>query len=188
MRAERFYPIIALALLAALTIWLERTTRSPEATQRIERGDPDFIGGNVRVTSFDADGRLSYELDAVRVTHYPQDLIDLEQPYLRYHGETALTTVRAEQGQTTSAAERVELNRNVVVRSKDREGKETIVTGEHLTVWPDLQRAATDTPVVLKQGKITASGNGMRADNVAGTLDLLGNTHTQMPSSRQTRQ
>lgn len=188
MQTDRFYPIVALALLAAVTIWLERTTRTPDTTERIARTNPDFIGSNVRVTSFDADGRLSYELDAVRMTHYPQSgITDLEQPYLRHHGDTGQTTVRALRGETAPDADVVDLHGEVIVRRSNPNGEDTIITTEHLTVWPDSQRAASDSPVIIKQGNITASGDGMRADSLAGTLDLVGATRVEMPSSKRTR-
>lgn len=187
MNADRLYPVVALVLLAALTIWLERVTRTPEAVQQVDRTHPDFIGDNVRIAHFDTDGRLSYELDADRITHYPaSDITDMERPHLRYHsarGETSATAAHGESGPDGSV---VKLRGEAVVTRKTPDSDDLIIESETLTVWPDAQKASTDSPVVLKNGNITAYGDGMRADNLAGTLDLVGATRMQMPSSRRT--
>ncbi|MDX5364065.1 MAG: LPS export ABC transporter periplasmic protein LptC [Pseudazoarcus pumilus] len=188
MNVDRFYPIIALAFLAAGTLWLERVTRAPEIVQQADRTHPDFIGDNVRVARFDTDGRLAYELDADRITHYPaSDITDLERPHLRYHSERGETSAMAARGETGPDGEVVDLRGEVVVLRKSHDGDDLIIESETLSVWPDAQKASTDSPVVLKNGNITAYGDGMRADNLAGTLDLVGAARVLMPSSRRTR-
>jgi lipopolysaccharide export system protein LptC len=175
-------------LLAAVTIWLERVTRTPEAVQQADRTHPDFIGDNVRVARFDTDGRLAYELDADRITHYPaSDITELERPHLRYHSERGETSARAAHGETAPGGDVVELRGEVVVLRKTPDGDDLVIESETLSVWPDAQKASSDSPVVLKNGNITAYGDGMRADNLAGTLDLVGATRVEMPSSRRTR-
>lgn len=188
MNVDRLYPIIALAMLAAVTIWLERLTRAPEEVQRIERTDPDFIGESVRVVSFDQAGKLSYELDAERITHFPaSDVTEFAKPNFRYHSANGLTTAVAQHGETTSKSEVVELRGKVVVRSSSRGSDDVTIESETLTLRPDSQQASTDSPVVLKRGNITAHGDGMRADNIAGTLDLVGAARVQLPSSPRNR-
>ena len=56
---------------------------------------------------------------------------------------------------------------------------------ETLTVWPDAQRARTDSPVLMTRGTARASARGMRADNLFGTLELIGEVSTTMPPRRQ---
>jgi lipopolysaccharide export system protein LptC len=188
MNMDRLYPVVALLLLAALTIWLERSTRAPDAVQRIDRTNPDFIGDNVRIARFDGDGQLSYELDADYVTHFPaSDITEFERPQLRYHSPKGQTIVTAAQGETHPQADLVELQGNVVLVRKNPDGDALTITSESLSLWPDAQKAATDSPVLLKHGNITAYGEGMRADNLAGTLDLVGATRMQMPSSKRNR-
>lgn len=189
MNVDRIYPVVALLLLAAATIWLERATRTPESVVRVDRSDPDFIGDFVRITSFDTDGRLAYELDADRMTHYPNsDITDFERPDLRYRSENGITTASAVRGESHPDDDLIALYGEVVVVRRDAAGEESIIESDSLSVWPDAQRAATDSPVVVKNGNITAHGEGMRADDLAGTFELVGPTRVQMPSSRRTRQ
>jgi len=188
MNADRLYPIVALVLLAAVTIWLERATRPAEVPVRVDRSDPDFIGEFVRIVSFDKDGRLAYELDADRITHYPSsDITDFVRPDLRYRSEKGMTTARAERGESYPDEDLVELHDDVLVVRRSPDGEESTIETDSLSVWPDAQRVATDSPVVLKNGNITAYGEGMRADDVAGTFELIGPARVQMPRSRRTR-
>ena len=57
---------------------------------------------------------------------------------------------------------------------------------ETLTVWPEDERAETRDPVVLTQGVSTAHANGLKSDNLFGTLDLLGSVRVHMPRSPRT--
>ena len=52
---------------------------------------------------------------------------------------------------------------------------------ETLTVWPDSYRARTDSPVQLRRGTTRADALGMRADNLFGTLELIGKVRVDMP-------
>ena len=54
---------------------------------------------------------------------------------------------------------------------------------ETLTVWPDNHRARSDSPVDLAQGRATASALGLRADNLFGTLELVGKVRVQLPAA-----
>ena len=56
---------------------------------------------------------------------------------------------------------------------------------ETLTVWPEAQRARTDSKVVMTRGAGRASAQGMRADNLFGTLELIGEVSATMPPRRQ---
>lgn len=189
MYIDRIYPIIALALLAAVTLWIERVTRAPAETPRIDRSDPDFIGERIRMTAYNTEGQPRYELIAERIVHYPMsDVTDFEQPRLRYQSSEGDIRIRADNGESGPSVERVLLHGDVVVtREAIGENPPLSLETATLTLWPDTQRAMTDAPVVLKHGNIVANGNGLRADNLVGTFDLVGDTRVQMPSSKRNR-
>lgn len=189
MHIDRIYPIIALALLAAITLWIERVTRAPAEAPRIDRSDPDFIGERIRMTAYDASGQPRYELIAQRIVHFPlSDVTDFEQPRLRYQSSEGDVRIRADSGESVRSGETVILNGDVVVtREGTAENPALSLQTATLTLWPDTQRAMTDAPVVLKHGNIVAHGNGLRADNLVGAFDLVGDTKVQMPSSKRNR-
>jgi len=183
---DRFYPIIALALLAAGTLWLERATRSDEPRPASEvRQHPDFIGEHVRLTSFDPAGQQRYELLADKATHYPlSDVTEFEQPYLQYETEDGELRVSADWGEAREGGETLLLVGNVQFFRDGLDGNPDLTFASNsLKVWPDDQRAETDDPVVLTQGNTVAHGNGMRADNLFGTLQLIGDARVSMPPS-----
>ena len=181
---ERLLPIIALVVLASLAIWLERTTRPDETAEVVQRTDPDFIGHDIRLVSFDAQGLPRYELLAERVTHYPvSDISDYVEPRLRYTlEEGGELNIRSKQGETYDGGESILLTGDVVIhRSPTKAAAELQVDAETLLYWPDTQQAASDDPVRIRRANSIAHGDGLRADNIMGTLELLGNTSVEMP-------
>lgn len=181
---DRLYPIIALATLAGATLWLERVTRSDEPRASAEvRQFPDFIGETIRMTRFDAQGQRQYELLADKVIHYPAgDVTELEQPRLQYETPDGEIRVTAHWGESSDGGEVLFLVGEVeVFRDGVEGGADMTLTSDTLRLWPDDQRAETDDPVVLTQGDKVATGNAMRADNLFGTLQLIGDAKVTMP-------
>lgn len=181
---DRLYPILALAALAGATVWLERATRSDEPRPVAEvREHPDFIGQNIRVSNFGDDGRLRYTLVAGTVRHYPLgDVTEFEFPRLRYETEEGLLRAFADRGESHKGGEVLYLQGNAEIYRDGIAGNPDIsVLSDNLTLWPDDQRAATDDPVILTQGRTVAHGNAMRADNLFGTFELIGDARVTMP-------
>jgi lipopolysaccharide export system protein LptC len=181
---DRLYPVIALASLAAATVWLERVTRSDDPRPAAEvREHPDFIGKNIHVSHFGDDGQLRYTLVAVTVRHYPLgDVTEFEFPRLRYETEEGLLRAFADRGESHQGGEVLHLQGNAEIYRDGISGNPDIsVLSDRLTLWPDDQRAATDDPVVLTQGRTVATGNAMRADNIFGTFELIGDARVTMP-------
>ncbi len=184
--AEQLYPVIVLAMLAGLSFWIERSIRDDEFVAAVATPeDPDFIAEGARVVSFDAQGRQRYDLVAAKMTHYPvPDISLLEQPVLVAEGPDRAVRVSARSGVVRQQGAEVYLSENVVVwRSGIDGGPESTLDAQTLTIWPDDERAASDTPVTLTQGGTVGRGNGLRADNIYGTLELIGDASITMPRS-----
>jgi lipopolysaccharide export system protein LptC len=190
MNSDRIYPVIALLLLAALTFWLERITRSPEEAPRVVRTDPDFIGENIRMTSFDDAGQPHYSLIAERIVHYPlSDVTEFVEPRLLYETTEGELRIRAREAEAAANADDILLTGDVEVeRDATAQDPAMRMETDRLRYWPDSQRALSDAPVLLKHGNITAYGNGLRADNISGVLELVGDARVQMPRSPRNRQ
>src|SRR5690606_25553796 len=151
-RPDHLLPIIALMLLAGPTLWRERITRPDETTENVERTDPDFIGHNIPLVNFNAQGQPSYELLADRVRHYPvSDINDFDHPRLRHFLEDGgELNIRSEQGETRDGGENILLTGDVVIhRSPTPTDPELQLDAQTLLYWPDTQRAASDDPVKL---------------------------------------
>lgn len=185
MRASyRLYPLIALGLLAGASIWLERLSRVDETRPIAISGDtPDFIAENTRIVGFGQDGKQRYALVADRLTHLPaSDRTLVDAPRLELDNQGRRLTIHATSGEVASGAERVDFRGDVVAwRAAAPGGSEMTFRSEHLTVWPDDHRAETQQALKLTQGATTAEALGMRADNLFGTLDLIGQARVQIP-------
>lgn len=190
--AEQLYPLAVLAVLAGASLWLDYSTRTQDSASGVRPlGDPDFVAEQVRLVSFDAQGQAEYTLTARQVTHYPdQALSILLQPELHMlesgpqapdaaQAPTGQPQVRiqASVGRAYEQDERIELDGHVLVRrdTADDAPPMTLETTT-LTVWPAAQRAYSPAPVRLEQGRSLATGDGLRADNLFGTFELIGNT------------
>lgn len=180
----RLYPIVAVALLAAGSIWLERLTREPETrADQSDRRGPDFIADQTRIVGFGKDGSRRYALVAERMTHFPDtDVTKVEHPRLEIASGQRLLKIRADQGEVSAGGERVDFSGAVDAQREGSSGEPAMTfASERLAVWPDEHRAETTAPVRLTQGLTTAHANGLQADNLFGTLDLIGQARVNIP-------
>ncbi len=165
-------------------MWLERVTRIDEpAAERAAQSGPDFVAERTRVVGFGENGAQRYELVADRLAHFPQgDVTRLEQPRLLMLSEGSATRITAAQAEVSPGGERVDLSGAVRVRRAATAGQpELALDSETLTVWPDSHRARSDTPVRLTRAGSRADALGLRADNLFGTLELVGQVRVHMP-------
>lgn len=186
---DRLYPIIALAALAAATMWLEQATRGDEPRPTAAaRQLPDFIGERIRLVRYDLSGAPQYELLADKITHFPLgDVSELDSPRLRYDTPDGELRIRADWAESRNGGEVLELVGNVEVFREGVAGNPDLTLSSNtLTLWPDEQRAETNDPVVLTRGDSVARGNAMKADNLFGTLQLIGDASVLMPRSPRT--
>ena len=183
LNTYRLYPIVVLGLLAGASIWLERVTRIDEPVTSIEQTGPDFIANNTRVVGYGADGAQRYELLAERLSHFPQgDLTRLDMPQLRMTNEGRETRITARQGEVSPGGEHVDMQGDVRVRRPASAGAPALaLDSDTLTVWPESHRARTDSPVHMTRGATRADAQGLRADNLFGTLELIGQVRVSMP-------
>ncbi|MDR2689429.1 MAG: LPS export ABC transporter periplasmic protein LptC [Azoarcus sp.] len=183
MRAYQLYPLAIAALLAAGSIWLERLTREPEApADTAANVIPDFIATDVRITGFAEDGSLRYTLDSPRIVHLPQNDTTLtESPRLRLFKQKQQTWLQAERGELGTDGKRIDFSGEVEVERKSDRSPPLRLFSARLTVWPQDQRAATDTPVRLTRNGRIATANGLEADNIFGTLQLAGQARMHFP-------
>lgn len=189
LTAQQLYPLLALLALAGGTVWLERTTRIEEPrTAGTQRSAPDFTAEQTRMTGFDKHGRRHFELVADRVIHYPSsDVTRLEQPRLRYDTAEGELSVEAHQGEIAGDGKLLRLDGNVrAVRPASASKPALSFASASLTVWPEDERAETTDPVTLTQGENTAQADGMKTDNLFGTLELLGNARVHIPRPSRT--
>ena len=169
-------PLLLLGSLAGLTFWLSQASELPEEinTGRL-RHDPDYFIENFSLRKLDPQGVLHYSLIAKRMEHYPDDeSTSVDQPRLTQTrpGRPNLV-ISAETGKLNSDASEVRLYRNVrVERSASPKQEAMVATTSELLALPDEERARTEQPVHIVQGKSKLDGTGMDLDNAARQFNL----------------
>lgn len=162
------FPLMLMALLAALTFWLARLmqTDTPVADSR-QRHDPDYQIEKFTVRRFDHNGNLQHELSAERMTHYPDnDATELTQPRLVGYAGPSPVHASARRGTVGREGSVVVLRDEVRIHRDPAPGvpRATFTTTE-ATVYPDDEYVTTAAPVTLTQGNSIASGVGFELNN-----------------------
>lgn len=174
---HRLYPLIALGVLAAVSLWLERVSRPvAQALPTTLSSGPDMIVERFSVHRFDPAGRLQYELSARTMRHFPGDgHTDLEQPKLRFYGVERTSHASAETGSVSNRGETVRLEGDaIVVREATADKPQGEIRSEALTIWPDSEKVESSVPVTYVEGASTVKAATLSADNLLGTLQLGG--------------
>jgi lipopolysaccharide export system protein LptC len=176
VRPTSWLPLAALALLVALTLWLNTLVQAPAArADGSLRHDPDLM-----VTSFNAkklgeDGNVLYTLAARKMVHYPDDdSALLESLTLQaYEPRQPRMTITADNGRLEQGGERVWVEGNVViVRDADAKTEAARIMTDKLLVLPDEGKAQTKSEVRLESASARAVAAGLELDNQTRTLKL----------------
>jgi lipopolysaccharide export system protein LptC len=173
------FPLGIVAMLAALTFWLQRAVLFGEAPFTGKtRHDPDFIVDNFSVRHFDAHGALGDSGSAVRMVHYgDDDSTEITAPDITLQRQPALH-ITAQKAWMSKDGKEVRMEGGVrAVRSADAGAAEAVVTTDVMYVYPDDDLARSDTPVTMTQGKSVVTGSGFEADSKKQLFTLRGRVH-----------
>jgi lipopolysaccharide export system protein LptC len=178
-RLTAWFPILLLAAVAAVTVWLDRQVQPPESGSNGKaRHDPDYIVDNFTVTRIGPDGAVRYKLNARRMQHYPDDdTTTLDAPKLvNFRGAGVTVTATAKTATLSSNGENAYLNDDVrLVRSAYGNHSELTVLTTWLHVIPDDGIAKTDKPVRIRDANTLITSDGLEFDNDSHILKLLSN-------------
>lgn len=185
-----WFPLAILALLAALSLWIERVVQpTPVQPDGSSRHDPDYIVNNFNTLKTNIQGDPHYQLAAVEMVHYPDDdSTQLARPrFTQYSIRKPYTQIQGQRGLVSANGENVYFMDNVkVVRGATRQKGEMTVLTEYLHIIPDKELVQTDRPVTILQApRSTARANAMEYNKKLGTLKLKGNVkvHYERPGS-----
>ena len=127
---------------------------------------------NPEIKKFNQKGVLAFTLTSSEVEQDPTDSsARLIKPQLNLYNEGQQQwTISAELGTISSDGDRLDLERQVVIQSEDRE---TILQTAKLTLIPDRKLAETDNPVTLQTPYGLTRAIGLRADMNENRVELL---------------
>jgi len=175
-RAGSLFPVALVAMLAALTFWLERLVEGPDGPLvPRDPGTPDFVIDNLKATKMSPDGRAEYSLAAEKMVHFPAlDLTEVEQPRLvQWRTDAPPVRVSAVRGTVSGNGKELHLHDDVVILRESAPGRgELRVETSYLEVIPDAEIARTPEHVVITQDGSRLEGVGMEFNNKARELEL----------------
>lgn len=190
-RSAIWFLVLVLALLAALTLWIEQAVQAPPPKRDgSTRHDPDYRLNNFSIVKTDRHGNLRHALAAAEMVHYPDDdSTELTDPHFAmYTNNQPSTQIRSKRGRITSDGKDVYFIDAVkVVRGATRDKGEMTVETSYLHIIPEQDIATTDRPVVIRQAPGTViHANGMKYNKKLGTLELYkrARVHYERPGKR----
>jgi len=176
VRPTSWLPLVVLALLVGLTLWLNQLVQAPQVrNDGSRRHDPDLVVENFDAKKLGEDGRVLYTLAAKKMVHYPDDdSAHLETVKLEaFEPGQPKVTVTADHGRLEQGGDRVWIEDNVViVRDPDPKLDALRVTTDKLLVLPDAGIARTSSEVHLQSTTGRATAQGLELDNKTRTLKL----------------
>ena len=181
-RSAIWFPLALLALLAALTFWIDRTVQPPQPKRDgSSRHDMDYKLNNFSTTRMDRDGSPRYVLSATELVHYPDDdSTQLVRPrFTQYAARKPYTQIQGQRGNVSSNGENVYFMDNVrVVRGAESGRGEMTVLTEYLHLIPDQDIAETDRPVsILQAPRTVIRATGLVYNKKLRILKLSGRAH-----------
>jgi len=182
-RWRAWVPALMLALLAALTWWLDQKVQPLGPHDGTSNADPDFVAENFEAKRMNDDGSARYSVVARKMVHYPADnSAVLEEPRLtHFDPDKAPVSIRADQGVVSSNGETVDFRGDVHVRRAPfGEDPEMTLTTSFLHVIPDKNLVKTDQEVTLTHGNSTMKSVGLEFNNNTRELKLLSNVKGQL--------
>ena len=178
-RLTAWFPVLLLAAVAAVTVWLDRQVQPPETGgSGNTRHDPDYIVDNFTVTRIGPDGVVRYKLNARRMQHYPDDdTTELDAPnFVTFRGSGMTVTASSKTATLSSNGEDAYLKDDVrLTRSAYENRGELTVLTSWLHVIPDDGIAKTDKQVRIQDANTLITSDGLEFNNETRILKLLSN-------------
>jgi len=175
-RAGTIFPVALVAMLAALTFWLERLVEGTEGlSPPRDPGTPDFMIDNLKATKMTPEGRAEYSLAAAKMVHFPDsDRTEVEAPRLvQWRADAPPVRVSADRGTVSGDGKELHLSGDVLIVRDPAPGRgELRVATSYLQVIPDAEIARTPEHVVVTQDGSRLEGVGMEFNNKTREMEL----------------
>lgn len=189
-RLVSLIPVLALAVVAALSWWLVQATRMQHAdsAQRAPlTHTPDYFADNFSVSELDQTGATQYRLTATHLVHYEDDqMSDLTLPAVRaFQPGKPVTTATGQRGTVNSDASIIDLYEDArIVRDAGAGDPRMEADSEHFHVLVNDDIIQTEKPVKLEHGQSVATAtNGMIYNNVTRVIQLFGNVRSMVSAA-----
>jgi len=190
-RITSWFPVVLLAAVAGMTVWLDQQVQPPERSRDGKaRHDPDYVVEKLAATRFGPDGLPRYSLSARHMVHYPDDdTTYLEAPRLvNFSRSSAMVTVTSKTATISSNGEHAYLKDDVrLVRAAYADKSELTMQTSYLHIIPDNDFAETDKPVRVSDARILITAVGLEFNNQTRVLKLLSNVRGRYEKPKSKR-
>lgn len=176
-RFSGWFPLLLLAVLAGVTLWLDHIVQPPAGPRVTASGEPDYIVDGLSALRMDEEGRVKHTLRAKKMTHYPEDDLTLlvEPTLVTYTEGRSPVTVTARHARVSGNGENVYFEDGVrVVRAPQGNRTELVVETNYLHVMPDANIAKTDKPVTIRDAAAVVVASGLELNSESRVLRLQG--------------
>ncbi|MBX9811784.1 MAG: LPS export ABC transporter periplasmic protein LptC [Burkholderiales bacterium] len=175
-RLTRWFPLLLLAILAALTFWLDRAVQPPAGKRDgSTRHDPDYIVEKLSALRMAPDGGIKHTLFAEKMIHYPDDdSTYLQSPkFVSYASGKTPMTITAREALVSKNGENVYFQNDVrVTRAPYDDKSELVMQTSYLHVIPDDNIAKTDRPVTITDANTVVNAIGLELNGETRILKL----------------
>lgn len=175
-RLSQIFPLLLLAVLAALTFWLDQAVQQGDKSAENVRADPDFIIDNIVARRLDVNGNVKHTLYASRMTHFPHDdSTHLVSPrFISNASANVPVTITSRTARVSSGGENVYFEDDVrVVRAPYGNRTEMALETSFLHVIPDSHIARTDRPVTITDAHTVATAIGLELNSETRIVNFL---------------
>lgn len=181
LRTSLLYTAIA-ALLVAVGYWnINPETLIGQPTAVVDEAEVDWYVENAHSVQYQIDGKLRYEMTAAKLEHHKAtDITFMTMPDMQlYRGTPLPWHVTSDTGKVLPGGNQVELDKSVRIARTDEKDRPTVITSEHMTVFPQKQYAQTDQDVRIDAANGVTTARGMKAYLNDGKVFLLSNVRGQ---------
>lgn len=176
-RGSLWLPLAILAVLAALSFWIERSVQVADSNGQAAQADPEGIMENFDALRTDLAGKPHYRLSARKLKHYSgSKLTELEAPrFVQLDPEAGEVSAMARQATVSANGDEVDLRGDVVVERAARPGQSamTLRTAQ-LLVFPDRDLLRAPGAVDIRDGTQTLRAGAMEYDARQRVIKLSG--------------
>jgi lipopolysaccharide export system protein LptC len=172
-RITAFVPLLAIALFAALTYWLDaRVADSAVARQKAALTSPDHFMERFTIERTSAEGRVDQVIVGARASHYPNNnttVIDAPVYKSNVDGKAPLNVQAARSvmfnDPSKKGIEQADFSGRVVAIQGAHQGRDPIrYESDTLTVFPQTQRALTKDVTKTVSGDRVVTTQGIEID------------------------
>lgn len=179
-------PLTILALLAALSFWLEQSIQEAGSPQKKNGHAPDSIIENFKAFSTDEAGIPRYRLTASKLSHFPaNDQTLLEHPqFTHLHAKQGELIVSSGRASVSAKGEEVVFTDDVSLRRTASGGRGALsVQSQSLKVLPDQEQIIAQDPVTIIAPGLQVSAMGMQLSGKTRILKLKGRVKAQFQNA-----